>query len=461
MLPIYSPYRGLAGVGVAYVLAISTALNLDKLQGMVAPLLELYTLGTIADLAPLVGVNRRWLKRGLRQLPQSHLPGVQALMQVAGVNDQQKNLKPEDIGFRLGPRINAIGRLADPQIVIDLLTTNDMGLALQRAMQCEEINRQRQNLCTEIEEQAIALIENTPILWQQSRVLVMVQSHWHHGVIGIVASRLKDRYGVPVFLATYEETNNNIIRGSARGIEEFNVFESLQFCQDLLGKFGGHPAAGGFSLPAENWLAFQERLSVFAYQCLEPAHLKPLVKIDAQASFKQLDFSLYHEIDSLQPWGIGNDEPVFWTPKVRLREQRIISKKHLKLILKQDGENSREMEAIAWGWAEYFPLPTPLDIAYKLQENNSNGDKNLQLELVAVRYSQQAIFSYQNHTYSCHVVLNQLIITNDKQGEIITVNRGEKLGVLTNMSNNSTQSVDVTQRFYYDLIKSALTAIQQ
>lgn len=247
-----SPYQGLAGVGVAYILAVTTAQKMGKLQGLTESLLALFTLGTIADLAPLIGVNRRWLKRGLRKLPKSQLVGIQSLMQIAGISEEQKQLQPDDIGFKLGPRINAIGRIGDPQIVIELLTTDDAGIALERAMQCEQINRTRQELCEKIEEEAIKLVEETPILWQKDRVLVLVEKDWHHGVIGIVASRLVERYGVPVFIGTYEEEDASKIRGSARGIEEFHVFEALQFCQDLLGKFGGHKMAGGFSLPTAN-----------------------------------------------------------------------------------------------------------------------------------------------------------------------------------------------------------------
>ncbi|MFM1843030.1 MAG: hypothetical protein RLZZ490_1772, partial [Cyanobacteriota bacterium] len=221
-----SPYAGLAGVGVAYVLAITTAQHCQKITGLTEPLLELFTLGTIADLAPLVGVNRRWLRRGLKRLPLSQLAGIQALMQVAGIDDQQKSLKPDDIGFKLGPRINAVGRIGDPQGVIELLTTDDLPLALAQAVICEQTNKQRQELCREIEEAAIAQVEDTPLDWRNDWVLTPMQSGWHHGVIGIVASRLVERYGVPVFIASLEE-DGETIRGSARGIEEFNVFEAL------------------------------------------------------------------------------------------------------------------------------------------------------------------------------------------------------------------------------------------
>ena len=465
LLPVASPYRGLAGVGVAYILAIATAQSLGKLKGLTTQLLELFTLGTIADLAPLVGVNRRWLKRGLRQLPHSQLEGIQALMQVAGVREEQKQLQPDDIGFKLGPRINAVGRIGDPQTVIELLTTDEPGLALERAMQCEQINRRRQQLCQEIEQEAIALVENTPINWQQARVLVVVKEGWHHGVIGIVASRLVERYGVPVFIATYEEDRSKI-RGSARGIEEFNIFDALEFCRDLLGKFGGHKAAGGFSLPAQNLAAFQQRLSDFAHQCLETKHLKPLIKIDAQASLKQLSLNLYEQIDSLQPWGIGNEFPVFWTPNVRIKEQQVVGKIHLKLTLVEDN-SATEIKAIAWRWQEYFPLPNRLDIAYKLRENYWQGTTNVELELVGVRLPKAAInqkskkarFNYQGRSYACSLSpsINELRIRNE-QGKVLAVCPGSSEGLLGTNRDNA-QKIDVTQPYFHQLVKTALTAL--
>ncbi|AFY79035.1 single-stranded-DNA-specific exonuclease RecJ [Pleurocapsa sp. PCC 7327] len=470
LLPESSPYCGLAGVGMAYILAVTLARSLGKEEELTDRLLELFTLGTIADLAPLVGVNRRWLKRGLRQLPKSQLAGIQALMQMAGVSDAQKQLKPDDIGFRLGPRINAVGRIGDPQMVIELLTTDDSGLALERAMQCEQINRKRQELCEQIERDAIALIEETPIDWRRDRVLVVVRPEWHHGVIGIVASRLVERYGVPVFISTYEE-DASILRGSARGIEEFNVFEALEFCRDLLGKYGGHKAAGGFSLPAQNLDAFKQKLSAFAHRCLKLEHLKPLIKIDAEANFIQLTPCLYQQIDSLQPWGIGNDFPIFWTRNVRVKEQQPVGKNqsHLKLTLAQDDHS--EMKAIAWRWGDYFPLPSRLDIAYKLQENVWNGNKNIELELVGVRLpdpnfifainsaTKKAIFEYKGRTYVCSwwETLNELRIQNE-QGKVLAVSQGQNIGLLGD-SCECTQQVDLTRPHYSQLIHIAFAAL--
>ena len=470
-----SPYKGLAGVGVAYILAIATAQSLNKIKGLTNQILELFTLGTIADLAPLVGVNRRWLKRGLRQLPNSELKGVQALMQVAGVNEEQKQLQPDDIGFKLGPRINAVGRIGDPQMVIELLTTDDPGIALERAMQCEQINQKRRQLCEQIEQEAIALVQETPISWKDARVLVVVAEGWHHGVIGIVASRLVERYGVPVFIGTYEEKHQDIIRGSARGIEEFNIFEALNYCRDLLGKFGGHKAAGGFSFPANNLEAIKQKLSEFAHQSLKVEHLKPLVKIDAPASLEQIDFTLYEQIESLQPWGIGNSTPVFWTPNVRVIEQQIVGTNHLKLKLQEDN-SAQSIKAIAWRWGEYFKLPNRLDIAYKLKENNWRGDTTIELEIVGVRLPnppamnrvipvkkkvKQAVFTYNSRIYTCSLQpeLKELRIRNDR-GKVLAVNQGDRVGLL-GISRQDAKQVNVTQPPYFQLIKAALGALNQ
>ncbi len=489
-----SPYKGLAGVGVAYILAIATAQSLGKLKGLTNPIMELFTLGTIADLAPLTGVNRRWLKRGLRALPNSQLLGIQALMEVAGIDETQKQLKPDDIGFRLGPRINAVGRIGDPQMVIELLTTDDPQIAMERAWQCEGINQQRRQLCEQIEQEAIALVENTPIPWQRDRVLVVVAAGWHHGVIGIVASRLVERYGVPVFIGTYEDHEEietekkdqnqppspRMIRGSARSIDEFNVFDALNYCQDLLGKYGGHRAAGGFSFLADNLEQVTQRLSEFAHQCLEVEHLKPLVKIDAQASLGQVDYELYQQIESLQPWGIGNSTPVFWTPNVRVIEQRAIGKTqtHLKLTLQEAG-SSAQIKALAWRWGEYCPLPECLDIAYKLKENHWQGNTNIELEVVGVKLSQvqpsnniattnqpiknsqvqKAVFTHSGRIYVCSKTTKELRIRNDR-GNVLAVSQGDRTGLL-GKSREVAKQVNITQAPYFQLIKAALQAIKK
>ncbi|MBN4006424.1 DHH family phosphoesterase [Nostoc sp. LPT] len=498
-----SPYRGVAGVGVAYILAVSLAQQLGQTKGLIQPMLALFTLGTIADLAPLTGVNRRWVKRGLQHLPKSHLPGVQALIQVGGVQargdekageageqgsrgaeekipnpkskiQNPKSLKPEDIGFRLGPRINAIGRIGNPQTVIELLTTDDMGVALEKAMQCEQINASRQLMCEQIEQEAIAYVETEFVAsLQDDRVLVIVQPNWHHGVIGIVASRLVERYGVPVFIGTYEDEGH--IRGSARSIPEFHVFEALEYCHDLLGKFGGHKAAGGFSLPAENLQMLRSRLIEFANQCLEPQHLKPLLKIDAEVNLNHLNQQLYQQLNALHPCGMDNPDPVFWTPNVQVVEQKIVGKGHIKLTIAQTVDNQEyKIKAIAWRWGDYFHLPSRVDIAYKLRENYFNGNTSIELELIGVRLPIQIqqffasppiqssiTFEYNQRQYTCGFYKNgikaELRIRNS-EGKVLAIQPGHIIGLVGTNRQNA-KEVDISQPQYDNIIQAALQSL--
>ncbi len=457
-----SIYRGIAGVGVAYLLALELAARLNK-PSLSDELLELFTLGTIADLAPLTGINRRLVKQGLQLLPKSQVIGIQALIEMSGTKGGTETkataLKPEDIGFRLGPRINAIGRIDDPQIIIELLTTADMGVALARAIQCEQVNKQRQDMCAAIEQEAIDLIENGNYQINQNRVLAIVQPGWHHGVIGIVASRLVERYGVPVFIGTNEDEHH--IRGSARSIPEFDVFHALEYCHDLLGKYGGHRAAGGFSMPTENLAKFQQRLSEFAHKCLEVEHLKHLVKIDAEAPLAAINATLYEQINAIHPCGIENPDPVFWTANVRVIEQKIIGKGHLKFTVNTP-DFPQGIKAIAWRFGDYSPLPQYLDIAYKLKENHWQGKRSIELEIVSVRLPSGAEtqkFHYQERDYSCSISLDrsQLKISNT-QGQTLVVNKGQKVAELI-ASAQPVKSVDLTQPYYFQLVKSAMQSL--
>ncbi len=507
-----SPYAGLAGVGVAYVLAVALAQRMER-SAPWKSLLQLFTLGTIADLAPLTGVNRRWVKRGLSLLPFSTVPGIRALQQVAGINvagDGQPDgnatastskgpLKPEAIGFRLGPRINAVGRIHQPDVVIDLLTTDDDGEALERAMQCEEINHKRQQICNQIEQEAHAWVQASDLDLKAARVMLVVQPDWHHGTIGIVASRLVERYGAPVFIGTYEEDNPEQVRGSARSIPEFNVFEALEFCKDLLTKHGGHRAAGGFSLPAANLPAFEARLREFAQTCLKPEHICPLVQPDVRASLSELDGELYEQIDMLHPCGIGNPDPVFWSPGLQVVGQRQLGqdRKHLRITV---SDGTAQIEAIAWRWGDAFPLPPVVDLAYQLKENHWNGAVNLELDVVAIRPAvtssapvrspvladrpatydpaatpiadkglkplapstpKRASFTFRDRPYNCawgdRDGQPELRIRNP-EGKVLALVDGESTGLL-GPSRETAEPVDLNHPFFRSLIAAAKGAL--
>ena len=292
------------------------------------------------------------------------------------------------------------------------------------------------------------------------------------------------------------------------GIPEFNVFEALNYCGDLLTKYGGHPAAGGFSLPEANLEAFRERLSEFACHCLQPEHLKPLIRLSGELTFEELDLERFEEVEQLQPFGIGNPTPVFYSSQVRVLNQKTVGKGHLKLELAQ-GDSETSIGAIAWRWGEYFPLPSPLDLAYKLGENEWQGQVSLQLEVVGARCPEGVVwesrktdisssvtpaeeeipearviestesprteaqkaatttgdrlqqFKYRNRVYFCglyaHGDRKELRIRNDR-GQVLAVNQGSQTGLLGTSRQNA-RYVDVRERRFYDLIKAALAVL--
>ena len=375
--PEQSPYRGLAGVGLAYVLAMALARNCRSEQGL-AMARDLFCIGTIADMAPLQGVNRRWLIDGLPGLKRSTLAGLQALQQVAGLDDAPVDAGA--VGFQIAPRINAVGRLGDPQLVVDLLTTNDRDQALELARQCEQLNRQRRDLCDAIEAEARALVDADGE--HRSPFLLLAQSHWHHGVIGIVAARLVDHFGLPVALLASE--GDGRLRASVRAPRGFAVDAALQACSDLLERHGGHPAAGGFTVRTEQLTQLHERLNARAEAWLQLQGGLRLVEPEALVRLEELTPAFWKQLQRLEPFGAGHPTPLFWSSRCRISQQRLLRGGHLQLNLQQ---GDAVMRAIAWRWGGSESLPKELDVAYQLRLNRWNGTEQLQLEVVALRAS--------------------------------------------------------------------------
>ena len=373
--PPDSPYRGLAGVGLAHLLANALCRRVGRQDGA-AIALDLFFIGTIADMAPLVGVNRRLLLDGLPTLGQTRLEGLRALQRLAGLEAPQLNA--EAVGFQLAPRINAVGRLGDPLLVVDLLTTGEPERALELARQCDGLNRQRRELCAAIEAEAVALLEAdgrpTPPF------VLLAQTHWHHGVIGIVAARLMERCGRPVALLADE--GNGRLRASVRAPRGFAVDQALQACADLLLRHGGHPAAGGFTVLAERVGELQERLESLAEAWLEGAGQSLAVEPEALLRFERIDREFWEQHRRLEPFGIGHPAPVFWSNGCRVVDQRLLRGGHLQLQLEQNGLQRR---AMAWRWQGAAELPAEVDVAYRLRMDRWQGEERLQLELVGVR----------------------------------------------------------------------------
>jgi len=402
--PAGSPFRGLAGVGLAYVLAEALCRRMRRPDAL-ALALDLFCIGTIADMAPLVGVNRRWLMDGLPRLGGSALPGLRALQQLAGIEDQP--LDAQAVGFQIAPRINAVGRLGDPRLVVDLLTTEDQEQALELAQGCEAMNRQRRELCDAIEAEALALLEADPA--PLPPFLLLAQNHWHHGVIGIVASRLVDRFSLPVALLAGE--GNGRLRASVRAPRGFAVDQALAACAPLLERFGGHPAAGGFTVRAEALAALQEQLEGLArLWCGEGAATR-LVEPEALLALERIDRDFHAQLRRLEPFGIGHAAPLFWSCACEVRQARLLRGGHLQLTLAQ-GEAERR--AIAWRW-QREQLPQGLvDAAYRLRLDRWQGQERLQLELVALREGATAevMIQRRDRTYWCRRDGQTVVIRN-------------------------------------------------
>ena len=396
--PTDSPYRGLAGVGLAYVLAISVAERLQQPEAIQVAR-DLFCIGTVADMAPLTGANRRWLLDGLTTLHRSGCEGLLALQRLAGIGDTA--LSSEDIGFQLAPRINAVGRLGDPVLVVELLTETDRSKAMALARRCDDLNRQRRDLCDAIEAEAVALVEADGE-GQVPPFLLLAQSHWHHGVIGIVAARLMERYHRPVALLAGD--GDGRLRASARAPQGFAVDQALTACADLLERFGGHPAAGGFTVAAEHVHALHARLNGLAEPwLLEQGSIRP-IRPEVCLNLKEVNWDLWKGMNALAPFGIGNPSPLFWSRGCVVDDWRVLNGGHLAMTVGQDDAQRR---AIAWRTAPLEPMPPSVDIAYELSVNEWRGERRLQLMLKAVRPHQAEVtLTCGNLQYQARTVQN-------------------------------------------------------
>ncbi len=374
--PDGSPYRGLAGVGLAYVLARAVAEQLNQ-PDAIGSARDLFCVGTVADMAPLIGANRAWLLEGLAQLHRTECCGLQALQRLAGLGEQP--LTAEDIGFQLAPRINAVGRLGEPRLVVDLLTADEPATAMALARRCDDFNRQRRDLCDAIEAEAVALVEADSSDRLPS-FLLLAQSHWHHGVIGIVAARLVERYHRPAALLAGD--GDGLMRASVRSPRGFAVDKALNHCASLLERFGGHPAAGGFSVRAVNVHALHEQLCIQADSWLKQQSQGRLIQPDALLRLNEVNWDLWKALQSLAPFGVGHEPPLFWSRDCSVEEQRELKGGHLVLRLRQ-GETERR--AIAWRWDSSTHIPDQCDVAYHINLNRWQGEQRLQLEMKAIR----------------------------------------------------------------------------
>jgi single-stranded-DNA-specific exonuclease len=339
--------------------------------------LDIVALGTVADIVPLRGENRILVQRGLLQLAKSRWTGIRALIESAGI---AAPFAPADIGFKLGPRINAAGRLASAEQALELLLTEDHARARELAAALSEQNRERQEVEKAIHREAEALVGREFL--PEHAAIIVAGDGWHPGVLGIVASRLSKAHHRATFVIGFDETG--LGKGSGRSIEGLSMVKALTTCSACLVKFGGHEMAAGLTIQRDQFATFQESFRREARALLTDEQLHPRLYLDAEVPLADLHFDFLQHHETLQPFGIGNSQPLFLARNVRPAETRVLKEKHYRFMLLQNG-NGRAQQAIYFGGAQR-PLPdAPWDIAFQVARNEFNGRVTLQLEIKALR----------------------------------------------------------------------------
>jgi single-stranded-DNA-specific exonuclease len=384
------PCKALCGAGVAFKVAQALFANfkdnVDQ-EKLTRSFLKIAAIATIADAVPLVGENRAIAKLGLEGLRRPVNGGLKALLEVSGLADSQRALVAGDVGFRLGPRINAAGRMDVARDVVELFTTKDPERCRAIAARLDLLNRERQNeearILTEIDAQ---LADSSA--WKSKSCLVLDGDGWHRGVVGIVASRVVEKTGRPALVIAKDGEEAH---GSGRSIAALHLLEALESCHDLFTRFGGHEHAVGFSLPSAHLDELKHRLNSFAEQHLSEEDLIPEVTVDAEISLASVTPKLRDSLCQLEPFGQGNPEPVFSARGVSLvLPPQPIKEKHIKIRVKQRGNGEKSgfsYDAMGWRMAsrlqnDVYQIGDQLDIAFRITVNEHPEFGGLELTLV-------------------------------------------------------------------------------
>ncbi len=360
------PDKNLCGAGVAFKLVHALLATLGwpdgKLARMLKSFLKLVAVATVADVVPLLGENRIIVKYGLQGLHRVHNPGLRALLEVSGMDGKAPTAR--QVAFQIAPRINAAGRMDDAQNVVRMFLTEDLECARHFAKQLHSLNQERQETEADIVRRVLEECSEVPITESQS-ALVFSGPNWHRGVVGIVASRLVDRFYRPVFVLSEEDGE---VSGSGRSITPFHLLDALESMPDLFTRFGGHRQAAGVSMPAGMVPEFRKRLEAYASERLSAADFHPRLTIDAMVDLKELTTGpAVAEILGMAPFGFGNPPPVLAILDAEVaKTPTLLKEKHLKVHLRQNGRN---LFATAWNFAERAPeltLGARTDAAFSL-----------------------------------------------------------------------------------------------
>jgi len=381
------PFKDLAGVGLAFFLtvAVRTALRQvgwfrTRSEPDLREYLDLVALGTVADRVPLLEQNRILVHYGIGAMAESRWPGISAMKEVAGIEDP--GITADDLAFRLGPRLNAPGRMGDSHTGIRALIAQDPILSRDLALRLNAANSQRQNVEQDILNQIEGLIRKIEGV-RDSRTLVVAGENWHKGVLGIVASRLVDKYHRPSLVLSLQ---GDMAYGSGRSIQGFNLYKTLTKLGPLFEKFGGHAHAAGFTLKAANLNTLKNELESLALETLRDSDMVPAIEVDAKISIDNIRPEMLHEIRALSPFGEGNPEPFFYAGPLEVLESRIVGERHLKLMVRQ---GKRGYEAIGFGMADKHPLEgKTIDMVFTPEQNCWQGYEKIQLRVADIARSE-------------------------------------------------------------------------
>jgi single-stranded-DNA-specific exonuclease len=377
--------KNLAGCGVAFKLAQALLAESNRSDQLEA-LLKIAAIGTIADIVPLVGENRIIAKCGLAGLSRPDNFGLRALLEVAGVYGRAVNCY--DIGFRIAPRINAVGRMGGASAAVELFSAQDMQTAMRFAQEMNEQNFARQRTEADIIEDIMSQLEGDSSL-AADRVIVLAGERWHRGVIGIAASKVVEKMHRPALVISIEE---GIGYGSGRSIKEFPLLEALDSCSELFERYGGHSHAAGVTIRSERIEELRSRLNQFAALAISEEDLVQVLEIDAELSFAEINLDLMRELSCLEPFGAGNPSPTFLAQDVRIKEgPQILRERHLKYYLAHRGHT---LDAVWWGaflHGESCPADFPLSLIFSLGEPIYSDPSHIQIAIKDMQSSGRGI----------------------------------------------------------------------
>lgn len=374
------PYEHLAGCGVGFKFMQAFALNNGIDFHHLIPLLDLVAVSIASDIVPIMGENRILAYNGLKQLNSNPSVGMKAIIDVCGLKD--KELTISDIVFKIGPRINASGRIQNGKKAVDLLTEKDLSVALEKASQINQYNETRKDLDKSMTEEANLVVSNLEGLADR-RSIVLYNEDWHKGVIGIVASRLTELYYRPAVVLT---RTDDMATGSARSVSGFDVYKAVEYCRDLLENFGGHTYAAGLSMKVENVAAFTQRFEEYVSQHILPEQTSSTIQIDAEIDFRDITPKFYSDLKKFNPFGPENTKPIFCTRNVYdYGTSKVVGRdqEHIKLEL-VDNKSNNVMNGIAFGQSShvrFIKTRRSFDICYSIEENtHKRGEVQLQIE---------------------------------------------------------------------------------